>query len=186
MRSKNILSTAAFIVAFVFSTAFASLFIAKSVAEPEFISVNTHQSTSCFKKRGNSATAVKISLLVSEDKRNGRESNRRVYEMGGDVISPFAGSTFSAYADSVEQYVDASSSIEAGDLPGDFQTAWREHMKAWRDHSTFLSKMKNASNRKGWSQAEFEDTENFHNREISRTWYEVIYLGRTYGADVSY
>ena len=176
MRSKNILSTAAFIIAFVLSSAFAGLFISKETCETE----------SRYTIRNNSETVIKISALINDDKRNGRESARHAYETSEQVISPFVGSTYFLYAGSVEQYIDASSSMKTCGFPPDFQTAWREHMRAWRDYSTFLNQMENPSNLEDWNQSEFEDAENWHGEEINATWYEVIRIGRAYGADVSY
>jgi hypothetical protein len=176
MRSKTILSTVAFIVAFVLSSAFANLFMSKETCEAE-----SRYTIGC-----NSETAAKISGLINDDKRNGRESARHAYETSEKIISPLAGSTFSLYADSVEQYIDASSNMKTCGFPPDFQTAWREHMRAWRDYSTLLNQMKNSSDREVWNQSEFEDAESWHGEEINNTWYEVIRLGRAYGADVSY
>jgi hypothetical protein len=178
MRSKTILSTAAFIVAFAASAAFASLFIIKTETAPDYVPVSSYKSTSCFKYRNNSTVANKISALIRADKSNGDE--RR----GEDVSPPFTSSAFSDYAEAVEQYVDASSNMKTGDLPSDFQIEWREHMKAWRDYSDFLNRMKVTSNRASWSGAELEEIDNFHSREINRTWQTVLQSGASYGADV--
>jgi len=186
MRIKTILSTAAFVVAFVFSSAFASLFVSETEPKTEFFLVNAYKSVSGFKSRSESATAVRISFLISEDSRNGRESDRRAYEMKKVDISPFVNSSFPAYADSVERYADASSSLETDALPRDFQKAWREHMNAWRDYSAYLNRMENSSNRMGWSQAEFEDAEKFYTGKIYSTWRKVGRIGESYGADISY
>ena len=189
MRSKEVLSIAAFVTAFVFSAALAMLFIPETryeiVSVPVVYETQTEKRTSCFKYKNNAKTADKISALLRQDERNGLESSRHAFEMSEDGISPLENSTFSAYADSVEQYIDASGSIRADDLPNDFQTAWREHMKAWRDYSEFLNRVDKPSVRKNWSRAEYRDTDAFYNREISRTWYEVLRIGKIYGADIT-
>lgn len=185
MRSKTILKTVAFVVAFGFSTAFVSLFIPKTQVETSYVIFNDHNSTSCFLQKGRSSNAAKITAFITQDKRNGLESDRAIYENTEDVTSPFTSSSFPDYADSVERYVDDSSSMKTRGLPNDFQVAWREHMKAWRDYSEFLNNMKKSSNQEASSAEEFSDTNEFYNVEISRTWYEVLHIGETYGADVS-
>jgi hypothetical protein len=74
--------------------------------------------------------------------------------------------------------------MKVSDLPGNFETEWREHMKAWREYSEFLNRMKDSSNRKGWSDAELKEVDNFHSREIDRTWQTVLHTGASYGANV--
>lgn len=179
MRSKKILSAAAFAFAFLFSTALASLFI----ADTPNAYFNYH--SSC-QMRNNPAVAVEIAGLIDQDKRNGRASERVAFETSGEKVTPFSGSRFPLYAAAVEQYVDDSSAMSATDLPTDFQTAWREHMQAWRDYSDFLNHLKKSGALEDWSSEEFDEAEDSHSREISRTWKKVIRLGRSYGADVSY
>lgn len=184
MRSKTILSVAAFIVAFAASTAFANLFItrtAKSQNEP----IVSYNSTSCFTKyRNNSATADKIAALIRQDKTNGRESGRGLYREGEDERPPFSSSSFPGYAEAVERYVDASSVMKVSDLPGNFEIEWREHMKAWREYSKFLNKMKDTPKPRGWTDEELEEIDDFHSREIERTWQTVLHTGATHGANV--
>ncbi len=184
MRSKTILSAVAFIIAFAFSAAFASLFITKTQTASDYFPVSGHKSTSCFKDRSKSVIADKISALIREDRNNGRERSRETYRVGEDVRPPFNSSGFSVYAEAVEQYVDASSSMRTNDFPSDFQVEWREHMKAWRDYSDFLNRMKKSSNRNALSEEELENTDDFHSREITRTWHLVLQSGRSYGANV--
>lgn len=184
MRSKNILSVAAFVLAFGLSAAFASLFIPETRTESYAIRVNDSKPTSCFSHRRNSAVANKIADFINADKRNGRQSERAAYEYGRDIFTKTDGSAIAGYAVAVEGYVDDSSSMETEVLPSDLQNEWQEHMKAWRDYSNFLNRMKKSSNRAGWSVEELENTDDFHSREISRTWRNVIQTGRSYGANV--
>jgi len=162
MRSKNILSIVAFIVAFGLSAAFANIFITETQTE----------------------TADKITVLISRDKNNGRESDRAFYEYGAAIFSSSDNSAISGYAKAVEWYVEQSSSMDASDLPSDFQIKWRAHMKAWRNCSDFFNRMKKPSNRAALTGKELKEVEAFHNREISRTWEEVLQNGANYGADV--
>lgn len=184
MRSKTILSTAAFIVAFAASAAFASLFITKTQIVSDYVPVISYKSTSCFKDRNNARTADKISALIREDKNNGRQSGRGAYRVGEDERPPFTDARFASYAEAVVWYVDDSSRMKVSDLPGNFESEWREHMKAWREYSDFLNRMKDSSNRKGWSDAELKEVDDFHSREVDRTWQTVLESGRSYGANV--
>ena len=166
MRSKTILSIAAFTVAFGFSTALASL----------FISENTYSQTNYLKYRSSTPSAA-ISALIREDIRNGRRLDRMFYRYENPHLS-------AEFAVAVEQYVDESSSIKASHLPIDFQTAWREHMRAWREYSEFLNRTNNSSNLDDLSSEALENFEKLHSRDINHTWREVLQIGVEYGAAV--
>ncbi len=183
MRSKTILSTVAFIVAFAASAAFANLFITKTQTVSEYVLVSNYRSTSCFTHRNNSTVPNKISALIREDKNNGLKRGKP-YRVGEDVRPPFTNSGFPHYAEAVEQYIDDSSRMKVSDLPSDFETEWREHMKAWREYSEFLNRMKDSPNPRGWTNEELEEVDDFHSREIDRTWQVVLQTGANYGADV--
>ena len=185
MRSKTILSIAAFIVAFAFSTAFAGLFIAKS-AYQSVITVPANynrQPNSCFKNRGR-YTADKIEVFISQDVSNGEERDRRLFNIDGDNRPSFMSSSFEEYADAVTEYAEASGSMDESTLPQELQTAWRAHMKAWRDYADYLDARKSSSVRTRLSDKAAYDLENHFNADISITWYEVLRVGRSYGAEV--
>ena len=181
MRIKTILSTTVFIFAFVFSTAFASLFASKSESQLNLGFGRT--STSCFKNRGN-YTADKVALFVQQDIRYGNERDRKLYRLDKDFRPPFTNSSFASYAEAVSKYADQSGSMEADELPQDFQIAWRAHMKAWRDYVNFFNEMKNSSTRKMVSEKHLDELETKHSAEINNTWQEVLRIGRSYGAEV--
>lgn len=189
MRSKTNLSIVAFIAAFGLSAGFAGLFAAErhietaefTVSAPEF--VPTYQSkTSCFGKSRNASTAAKIAGLIRQDHLNGDESGKTAYDGSAEIFSS-NDSTFSGYAGAVERYVDLSDGIKANDLPADFQSEWREHLKAWRDYSNFLNRMKIPSNRVALTAAELLEIDAFHSREINRTYAEVLQIGADFNAD---
>ena len=184
MRSKTILSTVAFIVAFAASAAFASLFITKTQTVSDYVPLNGYKSTSCFKDPNNSTAARKISALIRADNSNGRERSKTAYRIGEDIRPPFTNAGFPEYAEAVQQYVAESSSMKSSDLPSDFQNVWNEHMTAWRDYSDFLNRMTKTSNRSALSVQELENIDDFHTREIERTWQTVLQTGVSYGADV--
>ena len=173
MRSKNILSIVAFVAAFGLSAAFASL----------FISQNTY-SSGYLRAEQNTATADAIAALIRQDHANGYTRFRKVYELQDDNPTDVNSVVFADYAEAIEGYVDDSSSINADDLPRDFQAAWGEHMKAWGEYSNFLNQSADISGRTACTLRKFKTNDRMLNREISRTWYEVLRVGRSYGADV--
>lgn len=185
MRSKTILSIAAFIVAFAFSTAFAGLFIAKSAYQSVLTVPASYnrQPNSCFKNRGR-YTADKIEVFISQDISNGSERSQRIFTIDGDYRPAFMSSSFAEYADAVAEYADASGEMDESALPQDFQIAWRDHMKAWRDYADYLDAMKSRSARRELSPRDAYVAESHYGSDIDTTWYEVLRIGRTYGAEV--
>lgn len=185
MRSKKIVSAVVFIAAFGLSAALAGLFVPRTdITTTELFTTYNSEKTSCFKRRGNSTAADKIAAFVNQDKQNGRESDRAYYRYGADIYTSSDNSAISGYAVAVAEYVDDSSSMNVQDLPGDFQSEWREHMQAWRDYSNFLNRMERGANREGLTVRELNELDAAYDREISRTWNAVLQNGREYGADV--
>lgn len=161
MRSKDILSIIVFVSAFVFSSAFASLFT--EVRTGEF----------------HTDTKTSIENLLRQDIRNGRERLWRVnnYRYSSEEAN------FARYAESVEKYADESGSMSYGHLPRDFQWKWRKHMKAWRNYSNFLNDVKHHPE-------DLKDEDVYRTRneliyEINSTWFNVLRVGRKYGSEVS-
>ena len=173
MRSKNILSIVAFVAAFGLSAAFASL----------FISQNTY-SSGYFKAEQNTATAEAITAFIRQDYVNGYTRDQKIYDLDDSSPSDVNSVAFADYAEAMEGYVDASGSMNADDLPLDFAMAWSEHIKAWRDYSNFLNESADISGRTACSLRKFKSNDRMLNSEINRTWYEVLRIGRSYGADV--
>lgn len=185
MRSKTILSIAAFIVAFVLSTAFASLFISKSESLSSIVVTPGYNTTrtSCFKNRGNHYTAVKIETIVKQDISNGGERDRKIYQIGEGYRPSYSSPSFPEYVEAVSEYVDSSENLSHENTPRDFQTAWLKHMKAWRDYSNFLDKMASSSARSQFSGTEIRELEAGYSADINSTWYEVLRVGKSYGAE---
>jgi hypothetical protein len=188
MRSKNILSIAAFIVAFAFSTAFAGLFIDKSeyqsVLTVPVVSYNERQPTSCFKKKRGGYTAEKIEVFISQDNSIGREHQQINARIDRQELPLLKSPLFAEYKNSVAEYVEASGSMDETTMPHDFQTAWRAHTKAWSDFSNFLDSMKSGSVRGNLSDEDAYEMEKHFSAEIAATYSEVLRVGRNHGAQV--
>lgn len=185
MRSKNILSIAAFIIAFAFSAAFAGLFVAKSELQTaSVVPVGaSSQPTSCFTKRGR-YTADKIEVFIAQDVSNGRDRDRQLYAIDGDYRPSHLSSSFPAYADAINEYADASNGLDETAMPHEFQIAWRAHMKAWRDYANYLDALRSSCARQKMSAQAAGEAENSFGADINATWYEVLRVGREYGAEV--
>ena len=172
MRSKNIISTIAFISAFAFSAAFASLFIDESQSKQfEIYEIRT---SGC---SNNDTTCTEILELLHQDIRNGERRNSRWdYSLSEDA------NVSVKRARSVEKYADASGSMRDAHLPEDFRDAWREHMSAWRDYADFLQEV----SKDKIEDDKFERLEDRYIYDINRTWATVLKVGRGYGADSPY
>lgn len=183
MRSKIILSAAAFIVAFGFSVFLASLFI--STPAVSFVTVSDHgvPNSSCLKQRYQSETALSISSLLRQDTNNGRERDRELRRVLTDRRVPFGEPNFNDYAEIVDEYVNTSESLGTSGLPVDFHNAWDEHLKAWRDYRDFLNEMKDFDRMSNSSTEKLERLENKYSTEIDQTWYKVLRVGRNHGAE---
>lgn len=179
MRSKTILSIVAFIVAFGFSVFLASFFITKPI-QPIFLSSDYgSRSTSCFKERFMSSEARSISAFLRQDISNGRERDRNIYQLKVGARTPFGENTFDEYTVIVDQYVDDADKLDTNDLPQDFQEKWEKHLKAWQDYAEFLNDLK-GENVKSSERILRSDSQ--FNKEIDATWYEVLRVAKTYGA----
>lgn len=127
--------------------------------------------------------ATAIYSFLSRDISNGRERDVQSFRTNNWEKDGEIGYSIENHAASVAEYVDESSSMDASSFPQEFQSAWREHMNAWRDYSEFLNERKNSSRTK-LSEEDFEQMENPYNGEINRTWEEVLRIARNHGAYV--
>ena len=188
MRSKNILSIAAFIVAFAISTAFAGLFIDKSeyqsVLTVPVVSYDERQPTSCFKKQRSGYTAEKIEVFISQDNSIGSEHQQINTRIARQELPLLKSPLFAEYKTAVAEYVEASGNLDETTMPHEFQMAWRAHTKAWSDFSDFLDSMKNGAVRGNLSDADAYEMEKHFSAEIADTYTEVLRVGRNHGAQV--
>lgn len=113
---------------------------------------------------GNS-NAKSIESVIAQDITNGRV-RRSVYS-----------SCLTKKIAYVKNYVDASESIKTDALPADFRMAWQRHMHAWRNHSDYLISA-------NVSDASFYEADAKGVDEINRTWWEVLRIARSYGAEI--
>lgn len=166
MRSKEVLSIIAFFLAFGISVAV--------TPRQSNTSVAPYVKRSCTA----TATARKITNLLTEDIENGRARERRIkdFAAGDEDYSPLGRKAYFAnYSGATDDYANESAGIDDRDLPGDFQSAWRAHMRAWRNQADFLNQ----------GSEEFSRKEYYRNsREISETWYEVLRTARKYNAEI--
>jgi hypothetical protein len=168
-NTRKIITTVAFIAAFIFSAGLTRLILPAQVIQyvyidrPQFIERNTNE----------------IESFLLQDITNGES---RMDEIAG--LRDSNEEYLAEFADSVMEYSDASSSMNADNFPADFQAAWHLHMKAWRNYADFLAIQANAPAKKQMKPADFQKGESSLNAEINRTWFEVLRIGRTHGADI--
>jgi hypothetical protein len=168
MRSKAILSIIAFLAAFGISVAVTPR-QTKSTVTP-------YVKTGC----AESETARKITNLINQDVENGRVRDRKINVYDESERSP--ANKFSNFALAVNGYADDSAYIDDSDLPGDFRSAWRRHMQAWRTHSDYLNEINDSPEKVRRSVYSRKYAE--QNKEISDTWDEVLSVALKYNASI--
>lgn len=113
-----------------------------------------------------------IVSLLQRDIRNGQIRDSEINTLS--TPSP-ADMSLAEYTEFVNSYVDKSQSMYDANLPRDFQTAWRQHMKAWRNYADFLTRINKTSVK--ITDRDFIQLEKEYNAEINRTWYKVLEIG---------
>jgi len=170
MRSKDIISTIAFISAFAVSAAFASLFIDKSqYTNYKVFTVRTNPN--CQSK--DQTCREMLSLLVRDNISGGERQERYDYSLGEK------GNVSPKRAETVAEYVEEASSMKDANLPPEFRTEWREHMQAWRTYSEFLTEV----SQNKIENAEFRRLENRYIDEINDSYDDVLKIAKTYGVN---
>jgi hypothetical protein len=180
MRVKSILSIIAFIAAFGLSVLL--------VGVPQYNFNSKYRKSSDWRNARQS-----ITILLQQDIDNGYLRNQKIKYLDKRAKHSNSGFDISPYADATAEYVDASERISMRGLPRDFRAAWREHMRAWRDHADFLESQKESgvkytiNNREVVQYSFNRDDERLYRMQIEKinsTWYEVLRIGRKYGAYV--
>ncbi len=160
-NTRFITAIVAFVATFIFSAGLVRIIFPAPAVQYVF--------TSRPQYRDRSSNEIESFLL--RDIRNGESRMDRISslrEMDKELYS-------AEFADTVMDYSITSSNMDASRFPQDFQNAWREHMKAWRNYAEFLKE-----NDPTLSKC----AERRCNAEINRTWVEVIRISRNYGANV--
>lgn len=114
-----------------------------------------------------------IVSFLARDVRYGdlRDSDLRSFDSAADL--PLV-----EYTEFINKYVAKSQAMDDEFLPKDFQYAWRNHMKAWRDYADFLSSL--SSGTVDASSQDFVSLEKEYNSEITRTWNLVLEIGENH------
>jgi hypothetical protein len=167
---KFISSIVAFSLTFILSV------VLIGVPQNTFFTTTSH--TNCFNHNENN-----VVQLLRQDVRNGDVRRYEINEIF-KVAENTTDFSVELYAEYVQEYVDKSQSMDDYDLPADFQNAWRKHMKAWRDYSDFLNKLKKSSELPSYS--EFIEMDRNYSMEINRTWYNTLRIGKRYDANLNY
>jgi hypothetical protein len=181
MRVKTILSIIAFIAAFGLSVLL--------VGVPQYNLYSKYRKT-----QDSRNVRQSITILLRQDIENGYLRSQRVKYLDEQAQYSRSGADIGAYTDATTDYVEASEAISLRGLPSDFRAAWLEHMQAWREHADFLEQQKHSGvkhtvNGREVVQYPFDRTDKIRYRnqveQINATWYEVVRIGRKYGAYVN-
>ncbi len=132
-----------------------------------------------FEIQSSNQTQRNIYKLLQQDVGNGVERDIKFDKID---FRTERSAYFEDYITVVNEYVDKSEIINDANLPADFQSAWREHMQAWRDYVNFLNKCETRK----MDDSDFAQLDKNYNQEISVTWEEVLQVGREYGATLPY
>ncbi len=130
-----------------------------------------------------SAEAIQIEAILQIDDQNGSVRNRTSNYFARDIYGADI-SAITDYSKAVKKYADQSGSMDVSDLPADFQTSWKAHMKAWRVYSDFLTQVSASRMRNNVSRSDLINMRNGFSGEISTTWAKVLRTSSIYGADV--
>ena len=182
MRIKNILSLIAFSAAFILSVSLVGL------PQNNFYSP-FNQARSYRQNREN------IRALLRRDVSSGSFREQTAYSLIEDSRNSESPFDIAAFAETTEEYVNNSQSIDDSNLPADFRAAWQAHMNAWREQSDFLNRVK-ADYPKSAVKGEmiddplglYEDeaqTFSIQTNEINLTWFKVLQTAQKYGVDTS-
>ena len=176
MRCKAILSIVAFLAAF-------GLSVAVTPRQPRPQAVSTFVAAPYAKKKcsANAEAARRITALIRQDIENGRLRDRKINDLWERGFSTRTEAGFAIYATTVNEYAEASVSLDDSDLPSEFRAAWRKHMNVWKEHADFLNTVKESPAKfSGSSTRKYSE----QNKEISETWYEVLRLAQQFDADI--
>jgi hypothetical protein len=127
-------------------------------------------------------TNKQVLRFLEQDIRNGMQRMGRLSQPEWYYTPPFSRPSLAEYREAVSSYVNKSGSMDDSELPADFQTAWRAHMKAWRDYSAFLNSLENLQN----DEFDLQSIRQLYREKdarISATWFEALEIaGENYGA----
>jgi len=180
MRIKTILSTAVFIFAFVFSTAFASLFVDKSKSMLLVAPSNSYRK-SCEHKsqiRDDLWMQKQILNFLEEDRQNGRE-------LVNDSIQIKAESELTREKLATANLLRKMQQMNYSDFPDDFQSAWENHVSAWEERADFLHRV-NKTRKYKIIDEELREKYWTQGNEINQTYIDLITTARQHGVKFSY
>ncbi len=166
MRIKTILSTAAFIVTFVFSAAFANLFVDKSVSvdSPLISKSSWHKQQ-------------QILNFLEQDRQYGRELRRDLRSRAIEDENIREETATLKLARNMRRMDDS-------DLPSDFRSAWENHVRAWEDYADSLHRSNHDSEHETFDEESSESVG--QTSEINQTYRVLVRVARQHGVDFPY
>jgi len=166
MRIKTILPTAAFIVAFVFSAAFANLFVDKSVSTDALLVSND-----------NLRKQQQILNFLEQDRQYGRELSRDLRSLTNEDENIGEETATLKLVRKMRRLDDSA-------MPLDFRTAWENHVRAWEDYADSLHRSSHNSEHEIFGEESSEGVG--QTSEINRTYRVLVRVARQHGVDFPY
>ncbi|MEP6923386.1 MAG: hypothetical protein ABI954_02885 [Pyrinomonadaceae bacterium] len=171
MKTKIITAIIAFAATFLTSAALTGLFVGNRVPPATTIY-----------RIIDAQTQQKILTLLRQDINNGEERFGKLSQIEY-YSEPFSTASLPVYSKAVSEYQTKSASMDDADLPSDFQAAWRQHMKAWRDHGILVEQLKKSAENENMSVDEIYEELRDQSNDINRTWYKVLRIASKYNAN---
>jgi hypothetical protein len=163
---KVFTATAAFVLTFGVSVSLVGLLFGfDNLASPSF-------------ETGNSQSVKhRVTAFLEMDVRNGKIRDIKIRKYFRAQRAEGLAPRTEEYYRLIDEYVDASSSMNDSFLPEDLQYAWRDHMKAWNNERALL-----AEAARGELNAEhFKVRADENSKEITATWFQVLRIADRYG-----
>jgi hypothetical protein len=170
MRSKHIIAIVTFFTCFAVSSFLVGMIFPNDASNTELNQIVN------LRPQADAEVSEKILVLLQQDGENGDQRDDEIFDYWTENERVFS---LTAKTRIFSDYAKNSATIDDSGLPQDFQTAWRKHMDAWADYSDFLRKVENAK----MSSENINRVERQYESDINSTWYEVLHIARSYGAE---
>lgn len=170
MKAIPILKIAAFSIAFIFSAAFAGLFVDKIGYQPNTISESyLQQDATELQKR--------IWLFLEEDRSNGAAMNS--YLRSSETMS-----VLESYETATIDLVLKMNRMDDSGLPPDVRAAWQNHAAAWNEQARLMRRVVESGNRE--TLGDLRDDYRENGEEINRTYSVLLATADEYGVSFRY
>jgi len=139
MKIKSILSIAAFSTAFIFSTFLAGLFFGKSDNQSNPVSFARESQLQEYSQPNACRMKKRIWLFLDKDRTHGLTMERDLRSQTSDMELN--------EQRAITNLAAKMNQMNDSDLPSDFRSAWVNHVAAWDEQASFLTRVVKSGNR---------------------------------------